>query len=413
MTPLLEGAGIALDSLRANKVRAALTILGVAIGVMVVMVIGALISGFNKGVSDMLEQSGPKTFWVGRFFQGGVGICDGSEENCPWRRNPPLTIPEAHLIATLPSVSFVAVDENAGGGLEVAYGDRKTSSVNISGRSADWVKVAGGDVVPGRSFTNVEDVAGAQVVVLNQKLAEWMFARLDPIGRMVKIAGIPYEVIGVFNPPPQLFGESDQFQAFVPHGAFVKYVPYWQGWMDFLVGPADSVGTLQAMSDVTVALRVKRGLRPGQDNNFSVVSQEKFLESINSTTLVLRVVMIALSMVGLAVGGVGVIAIMMISVTERTREIGVRKALGATRREILWQFLVEAATLTLAGGMCGMIAGGVIALVIGAVTPVPAHVPAGSVVAALFAAAVTGIVFGLYPANKAARLDPVEALRYE
>src|SRR5213594_2762468 len=122
MRPLLEGVGIALDSLRANNVRAALTILGVAIGVMVVMVIGALISGFNKGVTDMLEQSGPKTFWVGRFFQGGVHICDGTDENCPWRRNPPMRIDEARMIQQLPSVSFVAVDENAGGGIEVAYG---------------------------------------------------------------------------------------------------------------------------------------------------------------------------------------------------------------------------------------------------------------------------------------------------
>ncbi len=413
MTPLLEGVGIALDSLRANKVRAALTILGVAIGVMVVMVIGALISGFNKGVSDMLEQSGPKTFWVGRFFQGGVNICDGTDENCPWRRNPAMTIAEARLIQQLPSVTFVAVDENAGGGLEVAFGDRKTASVDLSGRSADWVKVAGGDVFPGRSFTATEDAAGSQVAVINQKLAEWMFGSLDPVGRRIKIAGVPYEVIGVFNPPPALFGEDDNFQAFLPHGAFVKYVPYWRGWMDFLVGPADSVTTAQAMEEVTMALRVKRGLRPGQENNFAVVSQEKFLESVNSTTLVLRVVMVVLSMVGLAVGGVGVIAIMMISVTERTREIGVRKALGATRREILWQFLVEAATLTLAGGVCGMIAGGLVALLIGAATPIRAHIPLGSVVLALGAAAVTGVLFGIYPAARAARLDPVEALRYE
>src|ERR1044071_9483160 len=258
MTPLLEGVGIALDSLRANKVRAALTILGVAIGVMVVMVIGALISGFNKGVSDMLEQSGPKTFWVGRHFQGGVGICDGSEENCPWRPTPPLTIDEARVVQQQPSVSFVAVDENAGGGTEVAYGDRKTTSVNLSGRSADWVKVAGGDVFPGRSFTALEDAAAAQVVVINQKLSDWLFGHLDPIGRAIKIAGLPYSVIGVFNPPPSLFGEENNFQAFLPHGAFVKHVQYWKGWMSFLVGPADSVGTLQAMEDVTVALRVKR-----------------------------------------------------------------------------------------------------------------------------------------------------------
>jgi len=413
VTPLLEGVGIALDSLRANKVRAALTILGVAIGVMVVMVIGALISGFNKGVSQMLEQSGPKTFWVGRFFQGGVNICDGTDEHCPWRRNPTLTMEEARVIQQLPAVSFVAVDENAGGGIELAYGDRKTASVDIAGRSADWVNVAGGDVLPGRSFTHVEDAADAQVVVINQKLSEWLFGTLDPLGRQIKIAGLPYEVIGVFNPPPSLFGEDNNFQAFLPHGAFVKYVPYWRGWMNFLVGPADSVNTLDAMEAVTVALRVHRGLRPGRDNNFAVVSQEKFLESVNNTTLVLRVVMIVLSMVGLAVGGVGVIAIMMISVTERTREIGVRKALGATRREILWQFLVEAATLTMAGGVCGMIAGGVIAFLIAAATPIRANVPLGSVVLALAAAAVTGILFGIYPAARAARLDPVEALRYE
>ncbi len=167
------------------------------------------------------------------------------------------------------------------------------------------------------------------------------------------------------------------------------------------------------MEDVTVALRVRRGLRPGQDNNFAVVSQETYLASINSMTLILRVVMIALSMVGLLVGGVGVIAIMMISVTERTREIGVRKALGATRQAILWQFLVEAATLTLAGGVCGMIAGGAIALFLAVATPIPAHVPLLSIVVALVAAAFTGILFGIYPASRASRLDPVEALRYE
>src|SRR5207245_161342 len=149
------------------------------------------------------------------------------------------------------------------------------------------------------------DAASSQVVVINQKLADWLFGHLDPIGRVVRIAGLPYTVIGVFNPPPSLFGEENNFQAFLPHGAFVKYVPYWKGWMSFLVGPTDSATTLQAMEDVTVALRVARGLRPGQENNFAVVSQEKFLESVNSTTLVLRVVMIVLSLVGLAVGGGG------------------------------------------------------------------------------------------------------------
>ena len=408
---MLEGVGIALESLRAHKARAALTILGVAIGVMVVMVIGAIISGFNKGIADMLEQSGPKTFWVGRFFQGGVNVSDGSDEMSPWRRNPPMSLEDARVIEQLPSVSWLALDE--GGQADVSFGSKAQHSVRVFGRSAAWPNVAGGDVSPGRSFTEVEEAAAAQVAVVNQKLAELLFDQIDPIGQRIHIQGVPYTVIGVFNPPPQLFGGQPSPEAIIPHAALVKYVQYWKGWMDFLVGPAPAATTAQAMEDVTEALRLRRHLRPGQDNNFAVVSQEKFLESLNSTTLLVRIVMLALSAVGLLVGGVGVIAIMMISVTERTREIGVRKALGATRREILWQFLVEAATLTLVGGIVGMIAGGLVALVLAVATPVPAHVPLGSIVAALAAAALTGIVFGLYPANKAARLDPVEALRYE
>jgi putative ABC transport system permease protein len=411
VTPLLEGVGIALESLRAHKVRAALTILGVAIGVMVVMVIGAIISGFNKGVADMLEQSGPKTFWVGRFFQGGVVVSDGSDEMSPWRRNPPMSQADAEAIASLPSVAWVAMDE--GGQADVSFGSKSQRNVSIRGRSAAWPNVAGGDITPGRSFTRIEDAAASQVVVINQKLYELLFSGQDPIGQRIHIQGVPYTVIGVYNPPPQLFGGQPSPEAVIPHGALAKYVDYWRGWMDFLVGPTEDATTARAMEDVTEALRRLRGLRPSQDNNFAVVSQEKFLESLNNTTLLVRIVMFALSGVGLMVGGIGVVAIMMISVTERTREIGVRKALGATRRAILWQFLVEAATLTLVGGAFGMVGGGLVALLLSLATPIPAHVPVGSIVAALAVAALTGIVFGLYPANRASRLDPVEALRYE
>jgi putative ABC transport system permease protein len=408
---MLEGAGIALTSLRAHKARAALTILGVAIGVMVVMVIGAVISGFNKGISDMLEESGPKTFWVGRFFQGGVNISDGSDEMSPWRRNPPISLEDARAIAGLSSVAWTAIDE--GGQGDVTFEAKTQKNVEIHGRSAAWPNVAGGDVSPGRSFTEVEDQAASTVVVINQKMAELLFDRIDPIGRRIKIQGVPYTVIGVFNPPPQLFGGQPSPEVVIPHGALMKYVDYWRGWMDILVGPTQAATTAQAMEDVTEAMRLRRSLRPGQDNNFAVVSQEKILESVNSTTAIVRFVMFALSGVGLMVGGVGVVAIMMISVTERTREIGVRKALGATRRAILWQFLVEAATLTLVGGVVGMVAGGLVSLLLSVATPIPAHVPLASIGAALVAAALTGIVFGLYPANRASRLDPVEALRYE
>src|SRR6185437_12816977 len=411
MAQMLEGVGIALESINTSKARAALTILGVAIGVMVVMVIGAIISGFNKGVSDSLQRAGPTTFWVGRYWQAGIMISDGSDEMSPWRRNPPLTVADAKAMQQIPSVAWVAVDE--GSNAEVSYGNKRQSSVHIDGRSAAWPNVAGGDVSPGRSFTDLEDQAGAEVVVINTKLAELLFDRQDPIGQRVHIQGVPYTVIGIFNPPPQLFGGEPSPEAMIPHEAFAKYVQHWKGWMDFLVGPKPGVTTAQAMEDVTEGMRIKRNLRPGTDNNFAVVSQDKFLESLDGITFAFRLVMFALSSVGLMVGGVGVVAIMMISVTERTREIGVRKALGATRREILWQFLVEASTLTLVGGAVGMILVGLGAGLLKLLTPIPAYVPLASVIIALLAAALTGVLFGIVPANKASRLDPVEALRYE
>jgi putative ABC transport system permease protein len=406
---MFEGVGIALQSIRAHKMRAALTILGVAIGVMVVMVIGALIAGFDKGLSDMLATLGPKTFYVGRFWEGS-GNEDPDDPN-PWQRRPPLTVAEAERLEALPTIKFAVVDENARA--DVVFEGKRLGAVSIQGRDADWPKIAGGAVFPGRSFSALEDQANAFVVVINTKVSEQLFSERDPLGHRIKIAGLPYNVIGVFDPPTGLFGEGDQNEVFIPYGTLVKNVPYWQGWMDYFVAPEDSVPVERAIDDVTMALRTMRGLRPGQPNTFDVVTQEKYLETINSMTGVFKVIMIVLSMVGLMVGGIGVVAIMMISVTERTREIGVRKALGATRREILWQFLVEAATLTTVGGIIGMLVGGTIAGLLGAFTPVPAYVPIGSVILALFGAAFTGLLFGIYPASKASRLDPVEALRYE
>ena len=409
MTALFEGVGIALSSLRAHKMRAALTILGVAIGVTVVMVIGALISGFNKGISDMLASLGPKTFWVGRYW-GGQGDVDPDDPD-PWRRRPSMTMAEATRLGQLPSIAFVVVDENTSA--DIDFEGRRLSAISIRGRNADWPKIEGGTIHPGRSFTHVEDAANGHVAVVNTRLAENLFGDRDPTARRIKISGVPYDVVGVYDPPPRLFGGDDQAQALIPHGTFMKDLQYWHGWMDMFVVPQDSVSLERAMDDVTIALRTMRGLRPGQRNNFDAVTQQVYTKAINSFTLVARVLMIALSMVGLLVGGIGVIAIMMISVTERTREIGVRKALGATRREILWQFLVEAATLTLVGGIVGMAVGWLVSVVLARATPVPAYVPLGSVILALGAAAVTGLLFGIYPASKAARLDPIEALRYE
>ena len=411
MTPVFEGVGIALASIKASKARAALTILGVAIGVMVVMVIAAMISGINQSVATTFEQIAPRTFLVWRFFQAGVTIDDGTDEHSPWRRNPPIRDVEADRIARLPSVRYVTRREESAA--QVEFGDLRLESVNIAGLSSQWVEVNGGDVFPGRNFTHMEDVANSQVVVINTKLEAQLFRGRDPIGRVVRIAGAPFTVIGVYTPPPNLFSGAAPPFAGIPHGAFVKYVPYFKGWMRLAVSPAPGVPQQVAMDDVTATLRSLRELKPGDENTFSIVTQDKLLDSWNKITGMFFLVMLVLSSIGLMVGGVGVVAIMMISVTERTREIGVRKALGATRRAILWQFLVEASTLTLVGGAAGMLAGGAVALIVSRVTPIPAHVPVWSIVAALAASALTGVGFGLYPASRAARLDPVEALRYE
>jgi putative ABC transport system permease protein len=411
VTPLLEGVGIALESLRVNKARAALTILGVAIGVAVVMVIAAMISGINQSVSDDIEQIAPRTFLVWRVFQAGINIDDGSDENSPWRRNPPISDVEADRIARLPSVRYATRREESQALVEV--GDLRLESVQIGGLSSQWVEVNGGDVHPGRNFTHMEDMAGSQVVVINRKLEDQLFRGRDPIGQTVRIAGTPFTVIGVYTPPPSLFSGAQPPFAGIPHGAFIKYVPYLKGWMRLAVAPLPSVPQQEAMDEVTAALRSLRGLKPGQDNTFAIVTQDKLLDSWNNVTGMFFLVMMVLSSIGLMVGGVGVVAIMMISVTERTREIGVRKALGATRNAILWQFLVEASTLTLVGGAVGMAIGGLAAFALSRLTPIPAHVPLWSIVAALAASAFTGVGFGLYPASRAARLDPVEALRYE
>ena len=411
MTSLFEGVGIALDSLRSNKGRAALTILGVAIGVMVVMVIAAMISGINKSVSNIFESIAPRTFLVWRFFQAGVNVSDGSDESSPWRRNPPISEIEADRIAQLPSVRYVTRrDESAA---TVEFADLRLESVNVAGLSAQWVEVNGGDVYPGRTFTRLEDLANSPVAVINRKLEDQLFRGRDPIGQSIHVAGAPFTVIGVYTPPPSLFSGSTPPFVGIPHGAFAKHVPYFKGWMRLAVAPAPDYSQQQAMDEVVATLRSLRGMKPGQENTFSIVTQDKLLDSWNRVTGMFFLVMLVLSSIGLMVGGVGVVAIMMISVTERTREIGVRKALGATRRAILWQFLVEASTLTLVGGAAGMLVGGGVAFAISRVTPIPANVPLWSIAVALGASALTGVGFGLYPASRAARLDPVEALRYE
>ncbi|MFI5279023.1 MAG: ABC transporter permease [Gemmatimonadales bacterium] len=408
LTALTEGVGIAFDSLRSNKTRAALTILGIAIGVMVVMAMSATVKGINKSIDDVLAQTGPTTFFVFR-FQGG-NQADDDDKDPPWWKYPAITPAEAARIAELPSIQGVIMADNTS---RTLFSEGQQTDAQVMGRGPLWVLVAGGEMIEGRSYTNIEEEAGDKVVVLSDKTAETLYGSGNPLGRKINIAGQRYSVIGVFRPPPNLFAATAGSTALVPYTTYRRYVAQWNGFARLIVRPQPGVSLNTALDEVTATLRRVRGLRPGQENNFAIITQDKILENWNKATGMFFLVMIALSAIGLLVGGIGVIAIMMISVTERTREIGVRKALGATRREILWQFLVEAATLTLIGGVVGMAMGwgGVIA--VRSFTPLPATVPLWAIVAALVASAFTGILFGILPASRASRMDPVEALRYE
>ncbi len=407
-----DGVLMALDAIRANKVRAGLTILGVAIGAMVVIAMASTMTGIRATVTSIIERAGPKTLFVVRFFREGVEV-DGDEVDRSnfWERFPRLSVEDADVLRKLPSVNDVSVREVGAG--TVAAGNQSINGVAVAGLNPSWIKVLGGDMKAGRNFTAIEEASHAPVAVINPKTASLLFGGLDPIGRKIRIDGSPFQVVGVYVDPASMFGGAGPPTVFLPHSVFVKTVDFFKGWLTIIVIPNDGVVVEDVQEDVIAALRARRGLKPAQPNNFSILTGNKILAAFNQVTAGFVMVMLALSSVGLLVGGVGVVAIMMISVTERTREIGVRKALGATRGEIQFQFLVEAATLTLLGGALGMVLGGAITFAVARFTPIPAAVPAWAVAVALGSSLITGVFFGLYPASRAARLDPVEALRYE
>jgi putative ABC transport system permease protein len=405
-----EGVVIALDAIRANKVRAGLTILGIAVGVFVVTVMSAAVHGINDSVARSIAAAGPTSFFLTRWPQE-INSCNGSADSCPWRRFPPLTVDEARRIERLPTIQSVVSE--IGSSVRVRYADRELPSVGLTGYSPAWLDMQGGDIVEGRNVTTAENDAAARVVVINPPLKERLFAGGEAVGKDVRLNGELFRVVGVYQPLPNAFENGDKGRLIVPFETARRRLNVDVHWMQISVKPRPGVERDAAIDEVLTMLRSERHLRGGAVNNFFLSTPEKILELYNKIVGAFFLVMIVLSAVGLLVGGVGVVAIMMISVTERTREIGVRKALGATKGTILWQFLVEAATLTSVGAVAGLALGILLAFVIRQSTPIQASVPSLAVVAALAASALTGIAFGLLPAARAARLDPVEALRFE
>jgi len=413
----MEGVTIALDAMRANRVRAGLTILGVAVGVFVVVLISAAVHGINASVAKQFESAGPTTFFVQRYpivFEA----CDDSGDTCKWRSNPSLTFAEAEALKRVESVGEVMLQQ--GWGASAKYRDRALSNVQVIGVSSNWSQVHPPTMTDGRIFTEQESRSATRVVLINSTAKERMFGDEDALGKSINLTSLsgagrggPFTVVGVFKDEASFLQGGERPRIITSIYALERRLGANTRWMSFVIKPLETARQDVTIDDVTAAMRGIRGLRPGRESNFVIITQDKLFDVYNKVFGMFFLVMIALSSVGLLVGGVGVIAIMMISVTERTREIGVRKALGATRGVILWQFLVEAVTLTATGAAIGLVVGWAGSFGIRAWTPIAASVPPLAVVAALATSAFTGIVFGMLPALKASRLDPVVALRHE
>ena len=408
---LSEGVTIALDSIRSNKVRAGLTILGIAVGVFVVVVISAAVHGINDSVAKDLESTGPTTFFVSR-FPISFEACDGTDETCKFFRNPKLTLSDVDALQRLPTV------RTAGGRLDtqrnISYKDRRLRSIDVNGFTGNWQQIdGGGDIFPGRNFTANEATTGERVVVINDELATQLFGDSDPLEKTIQMGDEPFTVLGIYHYQASFLSGGNKPRAIIPIESARKHLA--ANWNDIGIAviPLSGVSRAEAIDDVIASMRLRHALRPGVENDFAIITQDQLFNVYNKIFGAFFLTMLVLSAVGLIVGGVGVIAIMMISVTERTREIGVRKALGATRGTILWQFLVEAVTLTGIGAIIGLVLGIGVAMMIKAMTPVAASVPPLAIALALGASCVTGVLFGMLPAARAAKLDPVAALRYE
>lgn len=406
-----ENLDIAFDTLRANPLRSALTILGVVIGVATVMTMATIVDGIQSQIVRSFQVAGPTTFYVLRIFGG----TRGDPNNPPkWIRvRPELRPEEADAIAALPEIEYAGIWVRAQGRIE--YQGARTQALAIWGADDGFPKVQGGGLEAGRWFTRSELKSGAPVAVIDAERARQVFGRIDPLGKTAQLGGRPVEVIGLYRPEENIFQpQGQEIGAIVPYRfAFYGYRVDRLNSLWIPVKPRAGVTVSEGQEAVTVLLRTRRGLRPGDKDNFDLVTQDQILDTFNKITGAFFLVMIALASVALMVGGIGVMAIMMVSVTARTREIGVRKAMGATRRDILIQFLTEAATLTLAGGVIGIVVGLGLGQAVTRIIDIEATTPLGYTLIAVAVSVGIGVVFGVIPARRAAKLDPIEALRYE
>ena len=411
-----ESVKLALDTLRKNKLRSALTILGISIGISTVILISSAINGLNTNIAQFVNSLGTNDLWVFRFEP--FGKRPTTEE----LNRKQLTYDDGIAMRALPHV--IAVDpeltsqnfQTGLGDVSMKRGKYSIHNTILNGTTSQVKDTVDIEMLEGRMWTDDEEKRAADVVVLGHDSAEDLFPNESPLGKDVECRGDIFTVIGVLDKQPQPFGSGRNTQdnsAYFPLATFHKIHPeikdYW-----IVVRYDDQANKGLVVEEVRDLMRVRRGLRANQDDNFAIFGPDSLTRLWNQLTGGLFLFMVAVSSVGLMVGGVGVMNIMLVSVTERTREIGVRKAIGATKKNILLQFTLEAVTLCMVGGIVGILAGSVFTLILHyAVSFLHAALSATWVIVAFMVACVVGLVFGIYPAWKAASMDPIEALRYE
>ena len=403
---------MAIDSLRAHKLRSFLTILGIVIGVMTVIGMVSIIQGLNKSFLSELQSAGSDMIIIRK--DEGIQMGRQSEEE---RTRKALTFDDVKAIETgAPLVKAVAVSVYVSvfDPVEVKYRSAKSDNAMVIGMNEKWPVVMSLYLPQrGRFITESEVTRNARICVLGSELADTLFPTTNPIGKEIRVGPEAFTVIGVLAKRGQMFGQSRDNFVGLPITTLMKYFSYEKDGLEIMASPRQAEMLGETIEQITGVLRQRRKVPFGQPNDFAVMTQDTLVDLYNQLTGAAYLVMIVISSIGLLVGGIGVMNIMLVSVKERTREIGIRKAIGARSGDILKQFLIEAVFLTGTGGLIGVLAGFGIALIVRAATPLPAAVSPWSVVLGLSVSATIGLFFGIVPAQKAAHMDPIVSLRYE
>ncbi len=408
----LENILMGLDTLRSHKMRSMLTVLGVIIGVLTVIVIASILTGMRQSIISLVEDFGTHNIYA---FHLTTGPQLGPRDRREWQRKP-LTVDDANaILREAPSVQEVSYFGFFWGSPNVKYRDRTYRQGQLQGVSPKHASVTNIAVAEGRFLTTVDDLHRSNVCVIGVNLVEALFPNYtEVVGRVLEIDGNRFTIVGTLEKrKASFFGQNDEDNViYIPYRTLRKISPR----SDFLmiVAQAKEGQLAKALSEIEAVLRRQRGVRYNEESDFDLTTSDRLIEQFDSITATIGLVAIAISGVGLLVGGIGVMNIMLVSVTERTREIGVRKAIGARRRDIIFQFLFEAMTLSTSGGLIGILLAILTSyLIIWLIPSIPAEIPTWAVLTGFFVSLAVGLIFGVWPAVKASKLDPIEALRYE